>query len=643
VNVHIIRNYPIKIFLIISFLILSEDSFSQSSSGWVQIGGTPGNDTLSAGFIIESSKGLLIPRLTDNQIGILDQPPNGLLLYARDQNTLTFNSGNSFSPDWTSAWNLGGNANISPNDYVGTSDTKDFILATSGDPRITIRNASNGGGIGIETANPQQALDVNGGINVGYTQVASDGAIRWSGIELEGWSSIDSAWVSLTNGGTDNDWNTGIAGTIYNIDDKVGIGTSSPVNLFGVAGEASIGATFASQNTPAANGLCIEGNVGIGTSGSSSYGLHVYSPSSSANLLGIYNQQNGTTTGTGYGIYNYNDINTNGTKFGIVNVVNSTGTGERQGIYNSTTGNSISTAKIYGYKSDLSNSGSGDTYSLYLDNAATGSGDDYGIYSVGEDIDYFEGKVGIGTNSPGQKLQVEDNTTDFYGVAYIRNSTAAGGAAIRAYVDNSSPTGTGNRYGLYSAGWYGQSSNYGVYGYGFDGTSAYGVYGRAAAGTNNYGIYGYAATSSGYAIYAQGRQGSTTSATWEVISDRKMKNNIKDLDINALETLLKFKPRKYSYKHEQYAHMNLPVGEQWGFVAQEVGEIIPEMVKDMTHPSEEDEEGKELYPAVKLKSLSLDRLYPLFVKAFQEQQTMIVEMQKNIEKLESKVAELSKK
>ena len=120
-----------------------------------------------------------------------------------------------------------------------------------------------------------------------------------------------------------------------------------------------------------------------------------------------------------------------------------------------------------------------------------------------------------------------------------------------------------------------------------------------------------------------------------------MKNNIRDLDINAIETIQKFQPRTYSYKHEQYPHMNLPTEEQWGFVAQEVQEIIPEMVRDITHPYEEDEEGNVIHPEVKLKGLNIDRLNPLFIKAFQEQQAMIEELQLKINKLEGKVADLS--
>jgi len=89
--------------------------------------------------------------------------------------------------------------------------------------------------------------------------------------------------------------------------------------------------------------------------------------------------------------------------------------------------------------------------------------------------------------------------------------------------------------------------------------------------------------------------------------------------------------------------MNLPKEEQWGFIAQEVGKIIPEMERDITHPAEMDEEGNELHPEVKLKGLNLDRLNPLFIKAFQEQQAMIEALQLKIYKLESQVAELSDK
>jgi hypothetical protein len=86
-----------------------------------------------------------------------------------------------------------------------------------------------------------------------------------------------------------------------------------------------------------------------------------------------------------------------------------------------------------------------------------------------------------GTTTNGLSLTT---TTNANAGAYLNNSTT-GGTGLRSRVI-STATGTGDRYGLYSAAWYGQSVNYGVYGYGFGGTTSYGIYGVAGGATTNW-------------------------------------------------------------------------------------------------------------------------------------------------------------
>ena len=650
------KSLPIKTFLLIAILTLSEIASAQD--GWIGIGKNFNmDDTTSSALIIESfRKGILLPRLSNQTINSLDMPPKGLFFYNTDQGMIQFNSGTSFVPEWVRlgapelGWSLTGNAGTDYNngDYLGTTDGVPFVLGISNDPIIFVTPV--GVGIGISTNTPNQQLDVGGAINIGYSSTGSDGALRWSGSQFEGFNSQTGGWEPF-GGGSDNDWTEG-TGVVYNLSDQVGIGTATPANLLGVAGEVSIGSTYASQNSPPSNGLAVEGNVGIGHAGSSLVNLWVNSPSTNTtNFLGIYNTQAGDVgVFDGYAFYNSNNMTTTGTKFGISNIVNSTGTGERQGIFNQTDGNSSSSEIIYGYKGETNSAGSGASYSMYLDNVSGGSGVDYGVYTIGEDINFFEGKVGVGLE-PDYKLHVESD--QYIYTTFIQNIRASGGTAVRAITGNSGSPTTGTRYGVYAGGWYGQGTNYGVYGYGYSGNTTYGVYGLGQYGSTNYGVYGravgsnnfgvYGIAPSGYAIYSNGTQASTTSPYWTSVSDRKMKNNIQDLNINAMETILKFKTRTFMYKHEEYPHMDLPKGEQWGFIAQEVGEIIPEMERDITHPALLDEDGNELHPEVKLKGLNLDRLNPLFIKAFQEQQAMIEALQLKIYKLESQVAELSDK
>ena len=132
------------------------------------------------------NKGLLIPRVTYSQrIGAnfnpLSAAAQGLTVYQTDAGGLGegfyFNTSTSTTPAWsfllnnTSGWSLTGNATTTPStsaigtaiaagqNYVGTSDLKDFVLATNNLERLRISSAGN---IGIGTSTPGALLDVNG-------------------------------------------------------------------------------------------------------------------------------------------------------------------------------------------------------------------------------------------------------------------------------------------------------------------------------------------------------------------------------------------------------------------------------------------------------------------------------------------------
>ena len=132
------------------------------------------------------NKGLLIPRVTYSQrIGAnfnpLSAAAQGLIVYQTDAGGLGegfyFNTSTSTTPAWsfllnnTSGWSLTGNAATTPStsaigtaiaagqNYVGTSDLKDFVLATNNLERLRISSAGN---IGIGTSTPGALLDVNG-------------------------------------------------------------------------------------------------------------------------------------------------------------------------------------------------------------------------------------------------------------------------------------------------------------------------------------------------------------------------------------------------------------------------------------------------------------------------------------------------
>ncbi len=132
------------------------------------------------------------------------------------------------------------------------------------------------------------------------------------------------------------------------------------------------------------------------------------------------------------------------------------------------------------------------------------------------------GNVGIGISAPSYKLHVVDpaayatatyseNTyvgnadgTGIYGRSVNNPYYGTGGQFYGGYTGvyaGATTSGTGYRYGGQFNGWYGASSNYGIYGYGYGGGSSYGAYGYAAGATTNYGGY-FSSGGSGYGVYS---------------------------------------------------------------------------------------------------------------------------------------------
>ena len=96
-------------------------------------------------------------------------------------------------------------------------------------------------------------------------------------------------------------------------------------------------------------------------------------------------------------------------------------------------------------------------------------------------------------------------------------------------------------------------------------------------------------------------------------SDIRLKENIKDLK-SSINTIKKLKPRRFDWKEEKKHQFN-----DIGFIAQELQEVIPELV---TQDADEN-----LY-------VSYEKLTPILVKTLQSQLTAIKSIKKRIEKLE---------
>ena len=92
-------------------------------------------------------------------------------------------------------------------------------------------------------------------------------------------------------------------------------------------------------------------------------------------------------------------------------------------------------------------------------------------------------------------------------------------------------------------------------------------------------------------------------------SDKKLKTNVKDIEY-GLDTIMKLKPKQYDWKKDNRKDI--------GFIAQEVEEVIPEIVKD-----------NEWFDD-KIKTMDYEKLTAVLIKAVQEQQKQINELKEKL-------------
>ena len=123
-----------------------------------------------------------------------------------------------------------------------------------------------------------------------------------------------------------------------------------------------------------------------------------------------------------------------------------------------------------------------------------------------------------------------------------------------------------------------------------------------------------------------------------VASDKNVKKNIEPLTgSSALSKILAMKAYSYEYKYDFLGSGD----KQYGFLAQELEEVVPEIVKEKDFSPMAARSGEvNLEGEYKIKSVSTVSIIPFLVEGMKEQQQMIDELRKEIEVLKN---ELNKK
>lgn len=115
------------------------------------------------------------------------------------------------------------------------------------------------------------------------------------------------------------------------------------------------------------------------------------------------------------------------------------------------------------------------------------------------------------------------------------------------------------------------------------------------------------------------------------VPDAALKKNIKPLE-NALAAVQKLEPKRFEYNQKEYGKLKLPAGQQYGFLAEDVQRVLPEL---LSNKSESYMVGKNKYQTTTRQETDLVSLIPLLVAAIQEQQQEIERLQKQVQSMSS--------
>jgi hypothetical protein len=105
-------------------------------------------------------------------------------------------------------------------------------------------------------------------------------------------------------------------------------------------------------------------------------------------------------------------------------------------------------------------------------------------------------------------------------------------------------------------------------------------------------------------------------------SDLRLKEDINEI-VDATRVVSDLLPKSFFFKKEYIEELGLPSSKQFGFIAQDLEKVMPDLVKELTSPS-----------GMTYKSVNYNALIPLLVEAFKEQQNIITKQQEHINKLD---------
>lgn len=252
----------------------------------------------------------------------------------------------------------------------------------------------------------------------------------------------------------------------------------------------------------------------------------------------------------------------------------------------------------------------------------------YGLSGVAENAFVPTGLNGLGRDgvrvigTAGNGVNGEEMTTGTtgYGLTTTGNGSVYGG---QFGANGASELGN---YGVSAEAKNSDEHNIGGYFYAESGPLAIGVYGEAAMGTTNYA--GYFA-------------GPIVQNQPSIPSDAQFKDNINSIN-NANDVLSALNPVTYEYVQTGNAqYMHFPSNQQYGLIAQDVEQVIPNIVSTVIHPEKRDTSNNVITPSFDYKTVQYNALIPILISGHQQQNEMLDSLQVANDSLQNQINDLN--
>ncbi|MFT3908581.1 MAG: tail fiber domain-containing protein [Ferruginibacter sp.] len=117
-----------------------------------------------------------------------------------------------------------------------------------------------------------------------------------------------------------------------------------------------------------------------------------------------------------------------------------------------------------------------------------------------------------------------------------------------------------------------------------------------------------------------------------LISDARVKKDVAEIN-NADEIISKLNPKTYFFRHDVEKGFVFTDKRQYGFISQDVEKVLPELVHDIPGPVTPDEKGNLVASKETYKGIAYDELIAVLVKAVQNQNDKISELQSQVNAL----------